>query len=171
MPGYTPLHNRPAYSISKIVLDDKDQQLIPRYASPDLDPDEPYLWTRQGAAMSEEQEDYNYAGGEEEQPEINQNGRRNGVVDQYQTGAIKPFDAENHAGPSRKRTRNNQEHEHVHSNGNSRKRQTYPSRRVEDVTIPIIPSIFGISPRNEFTKTIGEFIMSNCSGRDNIEVN
>lgn len=33
-----------------------------------------------------------------------------------------------------------------------------------------MPSIFGIAPRNEFTKTIGEFIMANCRGRENIEI-
>jgi len=34
----------------------------------------------------------------------------------------------------------------------------------------IQPSIFGIAPRNEFTKTIGEFIMSNCRGVENVEI-
>jgi len=50
------------------------------------------------------------------------------------------------AGPSRKRARNEQR------------------------VIPIAPSIFGISPRNEFTKVVGEFIMTNCRGLDNVEV-
>ena len=36
--------------------------------------------------------------------------------------------------------------------------------------VPIAPSIFGIAPRNEFTKTIGEFIMANARGRENVEV-
>lgn len=35
---------------------------------------------------------------------------------------------------------------------------------------PIAPSIFGIAPRNEFTKTIGEFIMAHCRGVPDVEI-
>ena len=62
------------------------------------------------------------------------------------------------------------------SNGHGRKRQ-----RMEDhgdkghehaaVVAPgYIPQFFGIAPRNEFTKAIGEFILSLAKGRENVEV-
>lgn len=34
----------------------------------------------------------------------------------------------------------------------------------------IAPSMFGMSARNEFTKTIGEFIMANAFGKEHVEV-
>lgn len=86
------------------------------------------------------------------------------------------------AGPSRKRSRH--DHEDGYGNGNDsgnghgsgnsyhsdrgRQESHHYEQGYEDM--PIIPSIFGIPPRNEFTKTIGEFIMNNARGRENVEV-
>ncbi|EIW68593.1 hypothetical protein TREMEDRAFT_31680 [Tremella mesenterica DSM 1558] len=57
--------------------------------------------------------------------------------------------------------------EHGNGNGNGNGRIQGDERQNHGL---IIPSIFGISPRNEFTKMIGEFILSNSKGRENVEV-
>ncbi|CAK9784864.1 mRNA triphosphatase CET1 [Cutaneotrichosporon oleaginosum] len=35
---------------------------------------------------------------------------------------------------------------------------------------PIVPSIFGVTARNEFTEHVGNFIMANCRGRRDVEI-
>lgn len=84
------------------------------------------------------------------------------------------------AGPSRKRSRHDHEDGYGNGHGNgsgnghsyhsdsSRQERQHYEQGYEHM--PIIPSIFGIPPRNEFTKTIGEFIMNNARGRENVEV-
>ena len=81
----------------------------------------------------------------------------------YDLGEGNGYEAEQQAGPSRKRPRT----EHEGWSSNTHQRSYQPGRARE---IPIIPSIFGISPRNEFTKTVGEFIMAHCRGQENVEV-
>jgi hypothetical protein len=99
---------------------------------------------------------------------------------EYQSDEITQGYEQVEAGPSRKRSRH---HEDEYGNGNGsgnghgsgnsyhteqgRQRHHY-EQGYENM--PIIPSIFGIPPRNEFTKTIGEFIMNNARGRENVEV-
>ena len=77
-------------------------------------------------------------------------------------GGIAQYEQEElrQAGPSRKRPRTE---DGARSN---------PSRRPpgHSANMPIIPSIFGISPRNEFTKTVGEFVMAHCRGQEHVEV-
>lgn len=53
--------------------------------------------------------------------------------------------------------------------GRSAQRAPPPPAPIEYDT-PIAPSIFGIAPRNEFTKTVGEFIMANCRGVQDVEI-
>lgn len=36
--------------------------------------------------------------------------------------------------------------------------------------MPIVPTIFGLAPRNEFTKTVGNFIMANATGQEHVEI-
>lgn len=80
-----------------------------------------------------------------------------------------PAMSDNEAGPSRKRRRDENgggapaEHHHQQA---QQQAQAYSPR--PPAAIP--PSIFGIAPRNEFTKVVGEFIMANCRGRENVEV-
>jgi polynucleotide 5'-triphosphatase len=156
MPPYQPLHDRPDYFASLKPSHPRS----PHYASPDLDPDEPYPWTRQGLAMCSEQDEYEKGEGveqlddarEEYQDEENGNG-----------DDLEELEQEPQAGPSRKRPRTEDERP-----ANGSPNHAALSRRVVDT--PIIPSVFGISPRNEFTKTVGEFIMAHCRGQDNVEV-
>lgn len=78
---------------------------------------------------------------------------------------------------SRKRRRQDDDHpsqnghnghqEHHNAVASSSRPGFAPRKRVE---IPIIPSIFGISPRNEFTRTVGEFILFNARDHQNVEV-
>ncbi|TXT15909.1 hypothetical protein VHUM_00412 [Vanrija humicola] len=72
-----------------------------------------------------------------------------------------PAMSDSEAGPSRKRRRE--------ENGAAPPpppAQAYTPR----APAPVPPSIFGIAPRNEFTKVVGEFIMANCRGREDVEV-
>ena len=138
MSEYTPLHDRPPYYASLSPPRRSQNPSSPRYASPDLDPDEPYPWI---SRMSEgyDQNDVNPNEGYEVYEE-------QGVVE---------------AGPSRKRHRMDESNGFHGLNDEGRQRQA---------RFHIIPSMFGISPRNEFTKTIGEFIMNNARGQVHVEV-
>ena len=74
------------------------------------------------------------------------------------------------AGPSRKRPRSE-----TNGNGNGHAQSSYvPRQRPRPpqnlMETPIMPSIFGIAPRNEFTKKIGEFIMECSRDKQNVEV-
>ena len=71
---------------------------------------------------------------------------------------------------SRKRRRQDDETtpHNGHGEASSSSRSGYtPRHRTE---IPILPSIFGIAPRNEFTRIVGDFILNNARGLDNVEV-
>lgn len=162
MPSYVPLHHKPRYVASLPSAREANRPLSPRYGSPDFDPDEPYRWTRQGAAMAEEQETFDQAEDEEQVDHTQEEYvDENGVDEGNGNGGYHQQDEQ--AGPSRKRPRTEEE---AHPNGN--RHQTYQPRGSQNILI--IPSIFGISPRNEFTKTVGEFIMANCIGQDHVEV-
>jgi hypothetical protein len=64
-------------------------------------------------------------------------------------------DSSNGHGRKRQRTEDHGDHEHEHA----------------AVMAPgYIPQFFGIAPRNEFTKAVGEFILSLAKGRENVEV-
>jgi hypothetical protein len=86
-----------------------------------------------------------------------------------------------HGGERYERNRGHDEagpsHTFAHGNGHqgtlshqarSRSSSQHPMRPQADA--PIAPSIFGIAPRNPFTRTVGEWIMNQCRGRDNVEV-
>ena len=163
MPTYIPLHDRPPYFYGLSGSNLTTSLPSPRYASPDLDPDEPYPWTRRGQQMSLEQEEY--ADGEASELPVSMQSSGNIDNEEWygQDQGNGYAGSEQQAGPSRKRPRT--EHEDRSSNTHQR---SYQPERARD--IPIIPSIFGISPRNEFTKTVGEFIMAHCRGQENVEV-
>lgn len=138
---YVPIHDR----VSNLANS-------PRYASPDLDPHAP-LKMSDREPEPESQDDYEQEYEHEEE--------------------------EYDAGPSRKRRREDDyDGQSHHSNGRSQSQSLSSSSRrpapppVERITMetPIQPSIFGIAPRNEFTKTIGEFIMAHCRGVENVEI-
>jgi hypothetical protein len=81
------------------------------------------------------------------------------------------------AGPSRKRPREEDHNGNGHGEGRGHPPPSNPSRQGGShhgggirQDIPIIPSIFGIAPRNPFTRTVGEFIMNHTRGRENVEV-
>jgi hypothetical protein len=61
---------------------------------------------------------------------------------------------EENGGPSRKRQRNEEEER----------------RPREDTQVYIVPSLFGIDARNDFTRTIGDFILNTSRGHENVEV-
>lgn len=149
--SYVPIHDRVSSPPPSV-----------RYASPDLDPTAPL-------GTSDRQQDNEYGHGEQDNT--------------YAQGEEQQYDAHD-AGPSRKRRRD--DYDGDSGNGNGQGRQSQPQARsnphsssssralppVEQVTMDtaIAPSIFGIAPRNEFTKTIGEFIMGKCRGVENIEI-
>lgn len=97
--------------------------------------------------MAEEEQDYG-------------NGVENGSV-AYSNGY-----EETQAGPSRKRPRAEEEAPKQNQNASFQPRRP----RHEPQLQVIMPSMFGVAPRNDFTRTVGEFIMANCMGRDHIEV-
>ena len=134
--------------------------------------------------MSDAEEEYNYdEGGDEEEthdssPEGDPVDEVGSAVDergyaQQMQGAedVSGQTYENEAGPSRKRPRsevNGNGHEHP-TNGAAADGHGQSGRyHAKEVSLP--PSIFGVSPRNEFTTTIGEWIMTMTEGRDNVEV-
>lgn len=155
MSTYIPLHDRPPYFASLPDPTPSHLPPSPRYAPPDLDPDEPYPWTRQGAAMSGEQEGYDQ---DEEVDRVDYD-RAEAMAVREQEIPNGQIYQEGQAGPSRKRPRTE---DGARSNG--ARQHTHQPRRSE-----IIPSIFGISPRDEFTKTVGEFVMAHCRGQDHVE--
>ena len=68
------------------------------------------------------------------------------------------------AGPSRKRPR-------MDGTEAVGAQQRQPSTRARNQAAqPIIPSLFGIAPRNDLTKKVGEFIMRHARGLDQVEV-
>jgi hypothetical protein len=162
MSHFVPLHDRPPHyadpSQSSVSV------YIPKYAAPDLDPALPLP----PSGMSESESDEGY----EDHP--GQEGYQEQLVQE--------------AGPSRKRPRvgNDEEHTghshnghggghdngHGHGHGQSHSSRSRPSgppaRRRQDVGI--VPSFFGLSARNEFTKSIGEFILNAAHGKENVEV-
>ncbi|KAL1408481.1 mRNA-capping enzyme subunit beta [Vanrija albida] len=79
-----------------------------------------------------------------------------------------PAMSDDEAGPSRKRRRggDGDGEDGGAPNGEPEPRASYTPRG----PAAIAPSIFGIAPRNEFTKVVGEFIMAHCRGRENVEV-
>ena len=108
-----------------------------------------------------------------------------GYGDDYDPASSPDYEGQDDPGPSRKRPRPAETNGHdtdaqqpsASSSFVPRARPAQPAQPVMpiqqptfDPSIPIMPSIFGISPRNEFTKTIGEFIMANSRGRENVEV-
>lgn len=66
--------------------------------------------------------------------------------------------------PSRKRRR-----EDAPSNGEARRPTHRPPPPI-DANTPIAPSIFGIAPRNELTRVVGDFLLQHCRGVDNVEI-
>ena len=76
------------------------------------------------------------------------------------------------AGPSKKRPRSTNDDHHTSYQPRARHVEPPPSSPAfQDLgSQAIIPSIFGVGPRNEFTRTIGEFILSNARGREHVEV-
>lgn len=128
------------------IHDRVDESRLPRdplYGPPDLDPSVPMA----------EHDEYGYSSEAEGLEEVD-------------------------AGPSRKRRREDESNgeyadyghdeqqplSSAHHHPRQQQHQQHPS------SVPIQPSIFGIAPRNEFTKTIGEFLMAHCRGVDNVEV-
>ncbi|ORY23816.1 CYTH-like domain-containing protein [Naematelia encephala] len=179
MPEYVPRHDRPPY-YSSLPSPPPSQNLpSPRYASPDLDPDQPYPWTRQGIAMS--------LHGEEESGDTAEYGTQNVEYSQEQYDAEAAAEEQAYAteaGPSRKRPRpieGEPSYQNGHasssrpSSGSSfqpRQRQqlAQPPRPLRIADMQIIPSFFGLAPRNEFTKRVGDFLMEYCRGQQNIEI-
>ncbi|RSH90096.1 mRNA-capping enzyme subunit beta [Saitozyma podzolica] len=81
------------------------------------------------------------------------------------------------AGPSRKRPREEDHSENGHGQGRGHPPPSNPPLPGGPhhgggirPDMPIIPSIFGIAPRNPFTRTVGEFIMNHARGRENVEI-
>jgi len=128
--------------------------------------------------MSSGEESYDEALGRA--GENHHNGYRNGIETSSQQAE---------AGPSRKRAREDGDYHASGTGGNPPSHNNAQGRQPHDKevrnqqsanrmphhqdqwqSVPIMPSIFGITPRNEFTKTIGDFIMQMSRGRDNIEV-
>lgn len=171
MPRYIPFHERPPHSILLSAPLTGSHPLDIFYASPDLDPTQPLPSTRQTMAHA--------ADG----PESAGHGESNGSFEALREGSAE-------SGPSRKRARAEdgsdgqldagagagayRPREAAAGGAAYQPRQRAPppqqQRQLDIMTMHIVPSIFGISPRNEFTKTVGEFIMANCRGRENIEV-
>lgn len=78
------------------------------------------------------------------------------------------YDESYDSGPSKKRRRDEDNGERPSASSAS-SRQPPPVAHV-NLDSAIQPSIFGIAPRNEITKTIGEFIMGSCRGVENVEI-
>ena len=162
--AYVPLHERPPH-YSNLPTPPGFLNRSPRYGSPDLP--QP---TQQSGNMSDAEEDYEYDGeANDEEPYETQEDDANEGVDyaqQLQGDEEVPAETyEDEAGPSRKRPRseiNGHAHEHQSTNGGERHHYQ------QEVGVP--PSIFGVSPRNEFTTTIGEWILTMAEGRNNLEV-
>lgn len=66
------------------------------------------------------------------------------------------------AGPSRKRPR--QQSHQTEEDHDSQQQMYFPH------PMDIAPSLFGIDARNDFTRTIGDFIMNTCRGQNDVEV-
>lgn len=129
----------------------------PLYGEPDLNPDEPYYWTKEGIALEQQQ---------------------------ASTGAMSSAGEEQASSKKRPRTSDTPPtngHGEASSNGHGQGTSSsyVPRQRVAEPEVvqhydqgpvPIPPSIFGIPPRNEFTKTVGEFLLAYARGRENVEV-
>jgi polynucleotide 5'-triphosphatase len=156
---YLPLHDKPPYYANLPTPPSHKYREEPRYDPPDVDLGVPLAGNT--GQMSSDEERYEEGDGVETYD--HQTPYQDGEQD------AKP-------GPSRKRSRYDDNEEEVNSgrneqrngrhNGNDRYTQHHQPRTRE-----IMPSVFGIAPRNEFTKIIGEFIMAYARGRENVEVN
>ncbi|ORX33526.1 CYTH-like domain-containing protein [Kockovaella imperatae] len=139
--SYTPLHERPPHYTS-LPTPPGNVNRSPRYASPVSSPSIPWP-DYQNMSSSQDEEEYDAGPSHEEEHHSS-------------------YDEVDQAGPSRKRQRGE-------SNGHPHHPSHRPSQRnLSDM--PIIPSIFGIAPRNEFTKKVGEWIMECTRGREHVEI-
>jgi polynucleotide 5'-triphosphatase len=182
MPSYVPRHDRPPKYASLPTPPRDGRPQSPRYASPDVDPNVAYPWTREGLAMSAAHR--SYPGTDEEgyteyqegqDPYGSTEGADRGEDDERAQRSWPREEAE--AGPSRKRPREEDHSENGHGQGRGHPPPSNPPLPGGPhhgggirPDMPIIPSIFGIAPRNPFTRTVGEFIMNHARGRDNVEV-
>jgi polynucleotide 5'-triphosphatase len=141
---YIPVHDRPPYFAN--LPTPPHSYTEPVYGTPDTDPSKPFSWSMSGS--DSQTEEY----GE--------------PVDQRQR-----YEENAQAGPSRKRIRGDYDERDHHNGHGEGQREPSNGHQVSNHGTPdIMPSIFGISPRNEFTKMVGEFIMANARGKQNIEV-
>ncbi|WVR04285.1 hypothetical protein IAU60_001285 [Kwoniella sp. DSM 27419] len=179
MAPYVPIHDRPPH-YSDLPTPPRSGQGngTPRYGSPDIDPTVPYRQGREGrdvmsSRYSAERDAYAQ---EHQHDETNDRiGAVNGVESYVPRRRAEPaVEDESEAGPSRKRAReDHQGHQGDHDrrddpgyhHDQAGGRRSYVPQQVQ-----LTGSIFNISPRNPFTAVVGDFILANASGLDNVEI-
>ncbi|WWC67503.1 uncharacterized protein I206_101411 [Kwoniella pini CBS 10737] len=141
MAPYVPLHDRSPYFSNLPTPPYSRDPPTPRYASPDYDPSLPLHPGSQLDMSSTSTPDYH-----------NEYNTNNG------SSTYAPRSTEGEAGPSRKRARPEEYTDHhiqqYHNAG----------------PVRLTGSIFNIAPRNPFTAVVGDFIMANAAGLDNVEI-
>jgi hypothetical protein len=155
---YTPIHDRPPY-FGKIPARSTPGYLSPtqRYASPDIDPSVPLPH-----AMSADGTSPRYDRSGEPASHGSNGGPSHAQASVARPAAYQPQrrDREDPTSSARKRPR-----EETDEPGAAPPRTHRPH-----VPEPIRGSFFGMTARNPVTRTIGEFLLEMCRGRNDVEV-
>ncbi|WRT65195.1 uncharacterized protein IL334_002138 [Kwoniella shivajii] len=167
MPTYIPLHDQPPHYSSLPTPSYPRDPSTPRYGSPDFDPSIPFPSAGSNSIMSSEPE------GVQQSSSSSRNGGSSNYVPRAR-------DEEGGSGSSRKRSRADEDNDYhpeqsqiQASSQNQHQHQHHQHHHhhyVESRNIPLTGSIFNISPRNPFTTVVGDFILANAAGLDNVEI-
>ncbi|WWC87344.1 uncharacterized protein L201_002233 [Kwoniella dendrophila CBS 6074] len=171
MPQYIPYHDRPPYYSNLPTPRYPRNPPTPRYASPDFYP----ISNNMSSESEAEYNDENYVASASSSSIRNNGGQGSYVPRQRDNG--------DDSGPSRKRPRNEEESEyndyqddHDYSQQHQHQHQqqdhgAYHNDQYNDSSsMRLTGSIFNISPRNPFTSVVGDFILANTAGLENVEI-